>query len=162
MLSGLEIFAIIKNDVSFLSQGERGKMSSSHLGKVDVQRRAMKIEELSDRVNTAVALYKSAQRKFEEGQDSRKEWKNIIKVLNVEIKNIQRFIAIATHNIGVIYAGQRDLERAREYFEKAIEIDDEYSIAYYNLAVVYKETGDMNKARELYQKARELGYSPDR
>jgi len=137
-------------------------MGDSQLGKVDVQRRAMKIEELSDRVNTAVALYKSAQLKFEKGKDSRKEWGNIIKVLGFEIKNIQRFIAIATHNIGVIYAGERNLERAREYFEKALEIDDEYSIAYYNLAVVYKETGDMNKARELYQKAKDLGYSPDR
>lgn len=135
-------------------------MGNSQLGKVDIKRKTMKIDELSDRVNTAVALYKSAQRKFEDGRDSRREWENIIKLLNVEIKNIKRFIAIATHNIGVIYAGQRELKKAREYFEKAIEIDAEYAIAYYNLAVVYKELGNMDKARDLIKKAKDHGYSP--
>jgi len=130
------------------------------IGKIDVQRRAVRIEELSDRVKVAVDLFNVAQRRFEKGEDSLREWENIIKVLNTEIKHIERFIAIAYHNIGVIYAQRNILEEAKRCFERALEIDPEYAIAYYNLAVVYKKLGDALKAKELYQRARAFGYQP--
>ena len=130
------------------------------IGKIDVQRRAIRIEELSDRVKIAIELFNVAQRRFEKGEDSLREWENIIKVLNTEIKHIQRFIAIAHHNIGVIYAQRNNLKEAKGCFERALEIDPDYAIAYYNLAVVYKKLGDALKARELYLKAKSLGYHP--
>ena len=130
------------------------------IGKIDVQRRALRIEDLSDRVKLAIDLFNSAQKRFEQGKDSLREWENIIKVLNAEIKHIERFIAIAYHNMGVIYAQRDNLGEAKRLFERALEIDPEYAIAYYNLAVVYKKLGDLNRARNLYKKARALGYSP--
>jgi len=81
-------------------------------------------------------------------------------VLNAEIKNIERFIAIAYHNMGVIYAQRKNLQEAKKLFEKALKIDSEYAIAYYNLAVVHKKLGNLVKARSLYKKALSLGYSP--
>jgi len=128
------------------------------IGKIDVQRRAVRIEELSDRVKIAIDLFNSAQKRFEKGEDSLREWENIIKVLNTEIKHIERFIAIAYHNIGVIYAQRNILEEAKRCFERALEIDPEYAIAYYNLAVVYKKLKEPIKAREFYQKAKKHGY----
>jgi tetratricopeptide (TPR) repeat protein len=132
----------------------------SQIGKIGVEQKVLKIEELSDRVKIAIDLYNVAQRRFEEGLDSIREWTNIIKVLNVEIKNIERFIAIAHHNMGVVQAQKNNLDEARKQFLKALEIDDEYAIAYFNLAVVYKKLGDMVKAKEYYSKAKALGYEP--
>ena len=137
-------------------------MGKEGLGRVPVLKKALRIEELGDRVNTAVALYKSAQKKFEAGEDSQREWENIIKVLQAEIEHERRFIAVAHHNLGVIYAGRHALVKAKEYFEQAIGIDPEYAVAYYNLAVVYKNLGDLNRARKLAEKAKELGYTPPR
>lgn len=137
-------------------------MSKENLGRVPVQRKVLRIEELGDRVNTAVALYKAAQKKFEEGEDSQREWENIIKVLQAEIEHVRRFIAVAHHNLGVIYAGRSALVKAKEYFEQAIAIDPEYAVAYHNLAVVYQKLGNPLRARELAEKAKQLGYTPPR
>jgi tetratricopeptide (TPR) repeat protein len=130
------------------------------IGKIDVAHRAIKIEEMSDRVKVAIDLYNVAQRRFEKGMDSLNQWKNIIKVLNIEIKNIQHFIAIAHQNMGVVHAQGNHLEEARQEFERALEMDPEYAIAFFNLAVVYKKLGDLERAKECYQKCRELGYEP--
>jgi len=130
------------------------------IGKIGVEKKTLRIEELSDRVKIAVELYNAAQGKFDRGQDSLREWENIIKVLNAEVRHIQRFVAIAYHNMGVVQAQQEDLFGARKLFECALEIDPEYAMAYYNLAVVHKKLGDAVKAKQLYQKARSLGYEP--
>jgi len=137
-------------------------MGKEGLGRVAVQKKALRIEELGDRVNTAVALYKVAQQKFEAGEDSQREWENILKVLQAEIEHVRRFIAVAHHNLGVIYAGRHAFTKAQEYFEQAIAIDPDYAVAYHNLAVVYKNLGDLNRARKLAEKAKELGYTPPR
>jgi len=137
-------------------------MAKENLGRVAVQRKALRIDELGDRVNTAVGLYKSAQKKFEAGEDSQREWENIIKVLQAEIEHVRQFIAVAHHNLGVIHAGWHQLAKAKQYFEQAIEIDPDYAVAYHNLAVIYKNLGDLPRARQLAEKAKELGYSPPR
>jgi len=132
----------------------------SKIGKMDLEHKTIRIEELSDRVKVAIDLYNVAQRRFEKGLESIREWENIIRVLNMEIKNIERFIAIAHHNMGVVQAQKNNLEQAREEFEAALEIDPEYAIAYFNLAVVFKKLGRLDKAKEFYQKAKALGYEP--
>jgi tetratricopeptide (TPR) repeat protein len=135
-------------------------MAKENLGRVAVQRKALRIDELGDRVSTAIGLYKSAQKKFEVGQDSQREWENIIKVLQAEIEHVRRFIAVAHHNLGVVFAGRHQIQRAKVYFEQAIEIDPDYAVAYHNLAVIYKNLGDLPEARRLAEKAKELGYPP--
>jgi len=127
---------------------------------MDVERKALRIEDLSDRVKLAVDLYKAAQKKFDEGIDSLREWENIVKVLNAELKHIERFVAVAYHNQGVIHAQRNDLQEAKKFFELALMIDEDYPVANYNLAVVYKKLGRLEDAKKFYKRAKELGYEP--
>jgi len=135
-------------------------IKESPIGKIDVEQRAVRIEDLSDRVKIAVELYKAAQRKFDQGQDSLREWENIIKVLNAEIKHIERFVAVAYHNQGVIYAQRNDLKAAKKFFELALMIDEDYPVANFNLAVIYKKLGNRENAARFLRRAQELGYTP--
>lgn len=137
-------------------------MGKENLGRVKVEKKALRIEDLGDRVNTAVGLYKSAQKKFEAGQDSEREWLNIVRVLEAEIGHVRKFIAVAQHNLGVIHAGRRDLAGAKQYFEAAIKIDPEYGVAFYNLGVLYRNLGDSERAQKCMNKAKALGYEPKR
>jgi len=136
---------------------KKGKQS---LGRMDVQKKALRIQELGDKVGTAIKMFESAQQEFEKGEDSSREWKNIIKVLNIQIKDMRHFQAVAHHNIGIIHAGKAEFKKAESRFKKAVEIDPDYAMAYYNLAVVYKKLNDKEKARKNYLKAKELGYEP--
>jgi tetratricopeptide (TPR) repeat protein len=130
------------------------------LGRVAVEKKALRIQDLSDKVGYAVQQYEKAQEKFEAGQDSYKEWQNIIKLLNAQIKDVENFLATAHHNLGIIHAGRRELQKAEELFLKAIAINPDYAMAYYNLAIVYKNLNDIPKAKEFLAKAKALGYPP--
>jgi len=130
------------------------------IGKIGVAHMAIKIDEMSDRVKVAIDLYNVAQRRFEKGMDSLHQWKDIIKVLKMEIKNIEHFIAVAHQNMGVVHAQNNNLEEARQEFERALEIDPAYAIVFFNLAVVHKKLGDIDKAKQCYQKCKDLGYEP--
>jgi protein O-mannosyl-transferase len=59
------------------------------------------------------------------------------------------------NNIGISYLEQDSLENAKGYFEKAIEIDKNFSTAYNNLGTVYDKLGNKEKARENFIKALE-------
>lgn len=130
------------------------------LGRVEVKQKALRIQDLGDKVGTAIQQFERAQKKFEAGQDSYREWKNIIKLLSIQIKDVQHFLAVAHHNLGIIHAGKKEFEKAEVLFLKAIEVDSEYAMAYYNLAVVYKNLKKMEKAKKYYDKAKSLGYPP--
>jgi tetratricopeptide (TPR) repeat protein len=139
---------------------EDKRTSKAALGRVDVAKKALRIQDLSDKVGYAVNQFEAAQKKFESGQDSYKEWQNIVKLLNLQIKDVQHFLAVAHHNLGIIHAGRKEFGKAEELFQKAVEVDPDYAMAYYNLAVVYKKLNQDQKAKEYYFKAKELGYPP--
>jgi tetratricopeptide (TPR) repeat protein len=130
------------------------------LGRVEVAKKALRIQDLSDKVGHAIQMFEAAQKKFESGQDSYREWNNIVKLLNFQIRDVQHFLAIAHHNMGIIHAGRKEFDQAEELFLKALEIDPDYAMAYYNLAVVYKKLEMPEKAKKYYAKAKELGYPP--
>jgi len=130
------------------------------LGKVDVQKKALRIQDLGDKVGFAIKQFETAQKKFEAGQDSYQEWRNIVKLLSIQIKDVQHFLAVAHHNLGVIHAGKKEFEKAEELFRKAVEVDPDYAIAYYNLAVVYKNLKNAEMAQKYFAKAKSLGYPP--
>ncbi len=134
---------------------DKGKTA---LGKVEVKKRAARIQDLSDKVGVAINQFQAAQKKFEDGRDSYAEWKNIIKLLNSEIKEIQHFLAVAHHNMAIIHAGRREFDKARELLEKSLDLDPEYAMAWYNLAVTYKHLNNKPKAKECYTRAKDLGY----
>jgi tetratricopeptide (TPR) repeat protein len=130
------------------------------LGRVAVEKKALRIQDLGDKIGFAIQQYEKAQAKFEGGEDSYKEWQNIIKLLNAQIRDVQTFLATAHHNLGIIHAGRRELKQAEELFLKAIALNPDYAMAHYNLAIVYKNLNDMTKAKEYLAKAKELGYTP--
>ena len=134
------------------------KDKGAALGRMDVARKAVRIGDLSDKVGFAVKQFEAAQKKFEVGDDSYKEWGNIIKVLNYQIRDIQHFQAVAHHNLAIIHAGRKEFRQAEQLFLAAIKLDPDYAIAHYNLAVVYKNLKNLERAKEYLGKAKELGY----
>ncbi|NPA94380.1 MAG: tetratricopeptide repeat protein, partial [Thermodesulfobacteria bacterium] len=75
--------------------------------------------------------------------------------------------ASAQNNLGNLYSELGDLTKAREYYEKALEIREALSkenrgfLPYVattqnNLGALYSDLGDLTKAREYYEKALEL------
>jgi tetratricopeptide (TPR) repeat protein len=137
---------------------DKDSKSKAALGKMEPSQKAVRIQELSDKVGFAIRQFEAAQKKFEQGQDSYREWQNIVKLLTIQVEDVQHFLAVANHNLGVLHAGKREFKKAKELFEKAIALDPDYAIAYYNLAVVHKNLGDVEACRAAYQKAKELGY----
>ena len=57
--------------------------------------------------------------------------------------------ADAHNNLGVIFKELGENQKAKECYEKAIEIDPNYAYAHYNLGVVFKELGENQKAKRL-------------
>ena len=51
------------------------------------------------------------------------------------------------------------LKEAKEFFEKAVAENKDFSTAYNNLGTVYEKMGDREKAKESFQKA--LDTDPD-
>jgi len=134
------------------------------LGRVGVKKKVLRVQELSDKVSFAVEQFKAAQKKFEQGRDSYREWKNIIRLLDIEIKSIQHFKAVAFHNMGVIHASRGEYVEAERMFKQAVHLDPGYGMAWYNLAVAYKKMQDEDRCMDCFKKAKELGYraGPDK
>ena len=63
---------------------------------------------------------------------------------------------LAHNNLGVIYAGQGQPQRAIEHYLTTIKLNPKYHLAYNNLGVSYAMTNQSEKAIENYKKALEL------
>lgn len=65
-------------------------------------------------------------------------------------------------NLGGAYLSSRDFEKARQNFEKALEMNRKinnqvfYGVLYNNLGIVYKEKKDFNRAYDYYNKCLEI------
>ncbi len=59
-------------------------------------------------------------------------------------------------NIGVLYSQMRQPARAREMYERALEIDAAYKPALFNLAGLHEESGERREATALYERILEL------
>ena len=56
-------------------------------------------------------------------------------------------------NLGIIYSATGDQQKAREYFERAYQMDESDHFVNNNLGVLYSNEGNINKALEYYEKA---------
>lgn len=77
------------------------------------------------------------------------------KILNeIVTRNEDNYKAI--NKIGTIYAQRKDLDRAKDYFEKCLNKNKDYVPAIVNLANVYKEKGQAAEAESMYLYAIQL------
>jgi type IV pilus biogenesis/stability protein PilW len=59
----------------------------------------------------------------------------------------------AAYNIGVAYFNKKDLDKAMEYYRKAISLKEDNAVAMYNLAFCLEKKDDIPKAIEWLKKA---------
>jgi|GEM_PF-1123602 len=136
------------------------KEDRKELGKINVQKRALKIDELEDKVRFAIEAYKRAFDKYKRGVDSTNDWNMVIRALTLQLDEIREYIAMAHHNIGVIYASNNNFTLAIESFRSAISFNPDYAVAHNNLAAVYRKVGDMANSLKQLDEAKRLGYNP--
>lgn len=60
------------------------------------------------------------------------------------------------NNLAMAYGQRGDLEKAKELFSKAVEMDPYEETVHSNFGVLYSQVGDLQKAKEQFQKALEL------
>lgn len=130
------------------------------LGKIQVKRQSLKIDELENKVRFAVDAYNRAFDKYKRGTDSLQDWDIVIKALTSQLEEIKDFLAVAYHNRGVIYATKGNFAPAIENFQKALSYNPDYAVCHNNLAIVFKKMGEIAKAEEHFQTAKKLGFEP--
>jgi type IV pilus biogenesis/stability protein PilW len=59
-------------------------------------------------------------------------------------------------NLGVQFYNEREIPKAIQAYQRAIELDPSYIEAYNNLGIIYQELGDFENALKVYQKAIEI------
>ena len=64
-------------------------------------------------------------------------------------KNINPLDATVWNNLGIIYARKSEAIRAKEYFEKAIQLDPNYLLAYQNALKLTNTSQNLNWKRQL-------------
>ena len=55
-------------------------------------------------------------------------------------------------NMGVLYSEMREPDKARDMYNRALDVDPAYVPALFNLAGLFEETGEKQEATELYQR----------
>ncbi len=66
------------------------------------------------------------------------------------------------HMLGVILHSRGDFQQAEQHFEKAVELNPNYTEAQLNLMVTYNDLGKYDKARTLYASMRTRSQGSDR
>jgi len=67
--------------------------------------------------------------------------------VRLEIDGVQEVYS----NMGVLYSEMREADKAREMYERALDVDPEYVPALFNLAGLFEETGGRQRATEIYR-----------
>ncbi len=83
--------------------------------------------------------------------------KNYTEALKLaETVPLEKRTKIYFKDVGIVYANLKEYEKAIEYYQKAIEMDEKWAVPYFNLGIVYKNLKEYEKAIEYYQKAIEM------
>jgi len=125
-----------------------------------VAKRALRFDELENKVRFAVDAYERAFEKYENGIDAIADWNMVIKALDAQMREIRDCLAVAYHNAGVIHASNGDYKNGIEYLNKALQFNPRYPVAHHNIAIVYKKIGKFEKAEKHFLYAKNLGYDP--
>ncbi len=104
----------------------------------------------------AMALHKKAQTSADLQQVVQK-YQQALKIF--ERVGLKDGIGVASNNLGLIYAGWGQYDKAMEYYEKSLAIDRQIKDrkgegrTLNNMGNVYRELGQYDKAKECYQKS---------
>ncbi len=128
------------------------------LGRIGIGKKTLRIEDLEDKVHFAIDAYKRAFDKYKQGVDSVQDWDMVIKALSIQLEELRDFIAVAHHNIGVIYASKGKFPKSIEHLEQALKFNLNYSVAHYNLGKVLKKVGEIESAEKHLEAAKQLGF----
>jgi len=131
----------------------------TELGKINVTKKVLRIEDLEDKVRFAVDAYNRAFEKYKRGADSLDDWNMVIKALSLQMEEIRDYIAVAHHNIAVIYAGKQFYEKSIEHLKTALEYNPKYAVAHHNLGLVYQKSGEPIMADKHLVIAAKLGHN---
>ena len=77
---------------------------------------------------------------------------NIDRQIQTLIEHYQKALLIKPNSaslyrkIGNLYQTKNDFEKAREYFQKSIDMNDKFFAPYYCMGLSYKIQGDLEKA----------------
>ena len=81
---------------------------------------------------------------------------DIAQKLYLQVLRIKPNHSQALNNLGVIFQGLGENQKAIGCYEKAIAIDPDYLDAHFNLGVIFQGLGENQKAKECYEKAIEI------
>lgn len=57
------------------------------------------------------------------------------------------------NNLGMAYADAKQIDKAKESYERAVALDDKVPVAYHNLGNIYRDERNTDKAIEYYERA---------
>lgn len=66
--------------------------------------------------------------------------------------------AMSFNNIGTALLHMEEYNQSKDYFEKAITIDESYPLPHFNLAIIYLIEGNREMAHNYYRDAGKLGF----
>lgn len=114
-----------------------------------------------ERVAASRAIKKYADRAIKYDSTNPGPW-HVLGRWNFKIANLSWIERAAANTLFGGIPGNASNEKAAEYIEKAIELNDQYVLYYYDLANVYEEMGQEQKAITTCQKALKMpNLTPD-
>jgi tetratricopeptide (TPR) repeat protein len=111
-------------------------------------------KQLEENPDNAFAHFNLAQiyRGLGEPASSLEHAKRVIDILKPSDIDRRHVYVMALDQIGCAYVGLEQLDRAKEYFHKALEIKDDYLDPLFNLGYVYSREGDFDRADEIFNR----------
>ena len=115
---------------------------------------ALLMKQIEENPNNAFAHFNLAQiyRGLGEPQNSLDHALKVIENLNPREIDRRHVYVMALDQIGCAYVGLDQLDKAKEYFYKALEIKDDYLDPLFNLGYVYSKEGNFDKADEIFNR----------
>jgi tetratricopeptide (TPR) repeat protein len=115
---------------------------------------ALLMKQIEENPDNAFAHFNLAQiyRGLGEPQKSLDHALKVIENLSVKEIDRRHVYVMALDQIGCAYVGLEQLEKAKEYFYKALEIKDDYLDPLFNLGYVYSKEGKFDKADEIFHR----------
>ncbi len=100
-----------------------------------------------------------------DGEESLEEAKK--KILEGNYSEARNILEQSAHDeyghryyyLGIVYANDKDYEKAESYLYKTLEVNEEHIGAYLSLADIYNDTGRLELSKPLLEKA--YGHDPD-